>query len=101
MHSIGTFVAVAVPVGVYIGALFGIYLLLIRAWDGFYASVVLIALLVLGAAAGLASAGVPTPVCLLVVTAAPAVVVTSFELLGHRRTADAVADIVGSAAGRS
>ena len=101
MHSIGTFVAVAVPVGVYIGALFGIYLLLIRAWDGFYASAVLIALLVLGAAVGLASAGVSTPVCLLVVTAAPTVVIASFELLGHRRTADAVANSARSVIGRS
>ncbi|MFZ3267208.1 MAG: low temperature requirement protein A [Mycobacterium sp.] len=101
MHSISTVAAVAVPVGVYIGALFGIYVLLIRAWDGFYASVMLVALLVLGAAAGLAFTGVSTPVCLLVVTAAPAVVVASFELLGHRRTADAVANVAGSAIGGS
>jgi hypothetical protein len=43
---------------------------------------------VLGAATGLASAGVSTPVCLLVVAAAPAVVVASFESRGHRRTAE-------------
>ena len=86
-----TVVAVAVPVGVYVGAVFGTYLLLTRAWDGFYGTVVLTALAVLGSAVGLASARVSMPICLLVVTAAPAVVVCGFELLGHRRTADALA----------
>jgi hypothetical protein len=40
-------------------------------------------------------------VCLLVVTAAPAVVVASFELRGHRRTADAVANSARSVISRS
>jgi low temperature requirement protein LtrA len=100
MTSIGTVVAVAVPVGIYIGAVFGTYLLLTRAWDGFYASAVMITLLVLGAAVGLASAGVSTPVCLLVVMAAPAAAVASFELLGHRHTADALAKSVRSTGDR-
>ncbi|HXO58098.1 MAG TPA: low temperature requirement protein A, partial [Mycobacterium sp.] len=91
MNSIATVLAVAIPVGVYIGAVYGTYLLLTRAWDGFYASVVLIALSLLGAAVGLASAGVSTPTCLLVVTAAPAAFVASFESHGHRRTAHALA----------
>jgi len=101
MDSVATVVAVAVPVGGYIGAVFGTYLLLTRSWDGFYASVLLITALVLGAAVQLASAGVSTPVCLLVVTAAPAVVVAGFELLGHRRIADVLAKNAGSASGRS
>ena len=96
MNSIATVLAVAIPVGVYICAVYGTYLLLTRAWDGFYASVVLITLSLLGAAVGLASAGVSTPVCLLVVTAAPAAVVASFESHGHRRTAHALAKNAGS-----
>ena len=40
--------------------------------------------------------GVSTPVCLLVVTAAPAVVISGCELRGHRRTADALAKNVQS-----
>jgi low temperature requirement protein LtrA len=97
MNSVGTVMAVAVPVGVYIGAVYGTYLLLTRGWDGFYAFVVLIALSLLGAAVGLASAGVSTPVCLLVVTAAPAAVVASFESHGHQRTAHALAKSTGLA----
>jgi low temperature requirement protein LtrA len=91
LTSVATVVAVAVPVGVYVAAVFGTYLSLARAWDGFYGAVVVATLAVLGAAIGLASAGVSTPLCLLVVTAAPAVAVCGFEFLGHQRTADALA----------
>jgi low temperature requirement protein LtrA len=99
MDSVATVVAVATPVGVYIGAVYGTYLLLTRAWDGFYAVVVLITLSLLGAAVGLASAGVSTPLCLLVVTAAPAAVVAGYEWQGHQRTAGALAGSAGSAMG--
>jgi hypothetical protein len=91
LDSVATVVAVAVPVGVYIGAVYGTYLLLTRAWDGLYAAVVLVTLSVLGTAVALASAGVSTPVCLLVVTAAPGVVVGSYEWIGHQRTSQALA----------
>jgi predicted transporter len=64
LDSVATVVAVAVPVGVYIGAVYGTYLLLSRAWDGFYAAVVLVTLSVLGTAVALASVGVsPRCVC--------------------------------------
>jgi low temperature requirement protein LtrA len=97
LDAMATVVAVAVPVGVYIGAVFGTYLLLTRVWDGFYGAVVLTALAVLGCAVCLASAHVSMPLCLLVVTAAPATVVCGFELLGHQRTADALARSEGAA----
>ena len=91
MGSVATVLAVATPVGVYIGAVYGTYLLLTRAWDGFYTVVVLITLSVLGSAVALAAAGVSTPVCLLVVAAAPAAVVVGYEWQGHRRTLAALA----------
>ena len=90
LDSVATVLAVATPVGVYIGAVYGTYLLLTRRWDGFYAVVVLITLALLGTAVALAAAGVSTPLCLLVVTAAPAAVVAGYESLGHRRTAQAL-----------
>lgn len=92
LSSVATVLAVAVPVGAYVGAVFGTYLLLTHAWDGFYGSVVLMALAVLGGAVALAAAGVSTPLCLLVVTAAPAAAVCGFELSGHRRTAETLAE---------
>ena len=88
LGSLGTVVAVAAPVGVYTAVVFGTYLLLVRTLDAFYALDVLIGLMVLGAAVGLAAAGVSMTVCLLVVMAAPAAIVASFELFGHRHLAD-------------
>jgi hypothetical protein len=70
---------------------FGTYLLLVRTWDAFYALDMLIGLLVLGVAVGPAAAGISTAVCLLVVIAAPAAIVASFELFGHRHLADVMA----------
>ena len=88
LDSVATVVAVAVPVGGYIGAVFGDLpaadpslgrvLMPLSCWS---------TLAVLGTAVGLASAGVSTPVCLLVVTAAPAAVVCQL------RVARASADI--------
>jgi low temperature requirement protein LtrA len=95
LGSVATVVTVAVPVGVYIVVVFGTYLLLVRTWDAFYALDVLIGLLVLSLAVGLAAAGTSTTVCLLVVMAAPAAIVASFELFGHRQLADVMARHVG------
>jgi low temperature requirement protein LtrA len=100
LDSVATVVAVAAPVGVYVGAVYGTYLLLTRAWDGFYTAVVLVTLSVLGIAVILASAGVSTPLCLLVVTAAPAAVVAGYEWLGHQRTSAALARGAKSGPGR-
>ena len=88
LGSVATVMAVAAPVGIYVCTVFGTYLLLARTWDGFYAVDVLICLLVLAGAVGLAAAGVSTTVCLLVVMAAPAALVASFELFGHRHLAE-------------
>ncbi|MGA9493384.1 MAG: low temperature requirement protein A [Mycobacterium sp.] len=101
LSSVATVIAVALPVGVYVGAVFGTYLLLSRAWDGFYGSAVLMTLAVLGCAVALASAGVSTPLSLLVVTAAPAAAVCAFELFGHQRTADTLVRDTGAADHRS
>ena len=100
LGSAATVVAVALPVGVYVAAVFGTYLVLVRTWDGFYALDVLVCLLALGAAVGLAAAGISTAVCLLVVMAAPAAVVASFEVFGHRHLADVLARSLGSPPGR-
>jgi low temperature requirement protein LtrA len=100
LGSVATVVAVAVPVGVYVGAAFGTYLLLVRSWEGFHVRGALIALLILAAAVGLAAAGVSMPVCLLVVMAAPAAIVASFEVFGHRHLAAVLARSLGSPPGQ-
>jgi hypothetical protein len=48
----------------------------------------------------LAAAGISTAACLLVVTAAPATIVVSFELFGHRHLAEVMARSLGALGGR-
>jgi hypothetical protein len=65
--------------------LFGTYLLPVRTWDAFYALDVLIGLLVLGLGGRASGRGHFEGGGLLVVMAAPAAIVASFELFGHRQ----------------
>jgi low temperature requirement protein LtrA len=91
LGSVGTVLAVAIPVAVYILGVYLIYMLLVRAWDAFHALLVALTAVVLIAAVLLALGGVSMAVCLLVVTLAPAVSVVGFEVLGHRHAAEAIA----------
>ncbi|MEZ0364270.1 low temperature requirement protein A [Mycobacterium sp. pUA109] len=92
LSSAATVLAVAVPVGAYLGALFAVYLAVARTWDGLYALLVCLAAAVLAGAVWLAAAGVPIGVCLVIVAVAPTAVVIGYELGGHRRTAAVLAE---------
>jgi low temperature requirement protein LtrA len=79
--------AVAIPVGVYLLGLFAIYAAMVRTFDTFHLlliALVVVALVVAGLLAGTASFGV----CVLIVAAAPLIVVLGFELVGHRHALD-------------
>jgi len=79
--------AVAIPVGVFVLGLFAMYAAMVRAFDMFHLlliALVVVALVVAGVLAGTASFGV----CVLIVAAAPLVVVLGFELVGHRHAVD-------------
>lgn len=82
-----TVACVAVPVGVYLVSLLVLYSLLLKAVDLFHVWLAVGALVILAAAVGLAAAGVPLPVALLVVLLAPAAFVAAYETLGHRHVA--------------
>jgi low temperature requirement protein LtrA len=99
LGSVATVLSVAVPVGVYVAAVFGTYLLLARTGDDRHALLVLGCFLVLAVAVWLAGEGVSTSACLLVVMAAPAVIVAGFEVFGHRHLAQVMARNQGSTAG--
>lgn len=90
LGSVATASAVALPVGVYVGVVFGIYLLLARTWNAGYALLMSASWLMPAGAVWLATAGVSTAACLLVVTAAPAAIVVGFELSGHRHPASSL-----------
>ncbi len=84
LGTIGAVLAVAIPVLVYCGAIFALYVFLTRFLDTFHlwllagaVGVVLIALV-------LAVAGASIGWCLVVLMLAPAVVVVGYETVGHR-----------------
>ncbi|WP_228373633.1 low temperature requirement protein A [Demequina soli] len=84
LSELGTLLAVAVPLTVYIALAFVGYSLLVRAFDAFHlvlagAYVVLAALGV-----GLAAAGAPLPVALLALSLAPWTWAVGYETLGRR-----------------
>jgi hypothetical protein len=74
-----------VPVAVYVGLIYVLYGLMVRAWDGWHLLLAALTAAVLVAAVASAAAGVPMTACLLIVTLAPVVSVVGFEILGHRR----------------
>ncbi|MCV7318154.1 low temperature requirement protein A [Mycolicibacterium confluentis] len=90
LNSVDTVLTVAVPVAVYLLCVFVLYMYLVRHLDAFHVVLMAGAALVLVAAVVLAHRGVDMAVCLLVVMAAPIVVVVGYELVGHRRAVDAI-----------
>ena len=91
LGSVGTVLAVAIPVGLYIMSVYALYMRLVRTTDSFHILLVAGTAVVLVAAVALAAQGVPMAACLLIVTLAPAVSVVGYELLGHRHAAEAIA----------
>ncbi|WP_084459240.1 low temperature requirement protein A [Mycolicibacterium houstonense] len=87
LGSFGTVLAVAIPVGIYLTAMFVIYTLLVGQVDFIHALLLVLSAAALVGAVALAAGGTPMSVCLLVVTAAPLVVVIGFEAIGHRHAA--------------
>jgi low temperature requirement protein LtrA len=94
----GAVLAVAVPVLVFCTALFVLYSLLVGQFDRFHIGLFIGTVFVLALAAVLAAAGVSLGVCLLVVTAAPAVIVVGYEMLGYRHQEAVLARALGEPA---
>jgi hypothetical protein len=84
LGSAGTVLSVALPVGIFVLLVFGLYALLVRSFDKWHVVLSLLTVAVLAAAVVSAMAGVPMTACLLIVTLAPAVGVIGSEVLGHR-----------------
>lgn len=90
LDSVETVLAVAIPVAVYLVLICALYVLLLGRFDPFHVLLLVVTVVVLGAAVAMAATGVDMAVCLLVVTAAPAVTVVGHELVGHRHTQRAI-----------
>lgn len=86
-----TVLSVAIPVAIYIVAVYILYMWLMRTRDRFHILLVVITAAVLVAAVVLADRGMSMANALLVVMLAPAVTVVGYELLGYRHAAEATA----------
>jgi low temperature requirement protein LtrA len=90
LSSVETVLSVAIPVAIYIGMVYVLYIVLVRTWDAFHVLLIVLTAVVLVAAVVLAAVGISMAVCLLIVMLAPVVTVVGFELMGHRHAADAI-----------
>lgn len=83
--------AVVIPVTLYLFAVFGIYSYLVRALDAFHGLLVTGVLATLAASVVLVANGASIGIGLLVVMAAPFIVVVGYEALGYRHEAAVLA----------
>jgi len=98
LGRVGTVLAVAIPVGLFIGSIFLLYALLVDDWERFHTLLLTLSAVVLAGAVALAAARVSMAVCLLVITLAPIVNIVGFESVGHRHTVEAVRRRIDAAA---
>jgi low temperature requirement protein LtrA len=82
--------AVALPVALYVTVVYALYSLLMRERDPFHVALLAGTAAILFLTVALAAAGVDMAVCLVVLTAAPAVTIVGYETVGHRHMADAL-----------
>ena len=91
LDAVGTVLSVAIPVAVYIVAVYLLYASLINARDAFHLLLVGLTAAVLVAAVVLVDRGMSMANALLIVMLAPAVTVVGYELLGYRHAEEAIA----------
>lgn len=82
--SLATVLAVAIPVAVYIGLVYGMYAYLLRQSEPLHAWLLAGTVLLLGVSIIAAMAGVDMAVCLIILMFTPFVTVVGFEAVGHR-----------------
>ncbi|MER9259324.1 low temperature requirement protein A [Mesorhizobium sp. M0619] len=88
---VATLLSVAIPLGVFLGAIYALYYYLVQRFDPLHVWLLAgtAAVVALGIIAALA--GVDMAVCLILLTLAPAVTVVGYELSGHRHQLEVLA----------
>jgi low temperature requirement protein LtrA len=90
LGATGTVLSTAIPVTIYILALYGIYAAFTRHADPFHLSLLAGTAAVLVLSVALAALGAGVAVCLVVLMFAPVVTVLGYETLGHRHVEEAL-----------
>ena len=92
ISPLATVLTVAVPVGVFLGLIYGLYYYLVRRFDPFHLWLLTGTAGVVAAAVTAALSGISMAVCLVILMLAPAVTVAGYEARGYRHRADALAN---------
>jgi low temperature requirement protein LtrA len=88
---LATVLCVAIPVSVFLGAVYALYHYLIRQFDRRHIGLLAATALVMALAIGAAAAGTDMAICLVIVMLAPAVTVIGYETFGHSQQQAALA----------
>lgn len=88
---LATLLATAIPVAVFLAAIYALYTYLVQRFDRFHIWLLLATAAVIVLAILAAVTGVDMAVCLVILMQAPAVTVVGYETLGHRHQAQALA----------
>ena len=91
LGTLGTTVAVALPLGVYLLMVFALYAQLTHTLDPFHLLLLALTAVIVGGAVLLAAAGVSLALSLTVLALSPWVTVVGYELVGHRHNARVLA----------
>jgi len=91
LGPMGTVLSTAIPVSIYIAALYGIYLAFTRHADPFHLMLLAGTAAVILLSVVLAGLGVGVAACLVVLMVAPVVTVVGYETLGYQHVAEALA----------
>jgi low temperature requirement protein LtrA len=87
---VATLLTVAVPVLVYLTAIYALYTYLVGERDRFHAWLIATTLVVIAASIAAAAAGLNLTYALIILMFAPIVTVIGYEVLGHRHQAEAL-----------
>jgi low temperature requirement protein LtrA len=88
---LATVLSVAVPVSVFLGAVYALYHYLLRQFDRRHIGLLATTAVVMALAIGAAAAGIDMAICLVIVMLAPAVTVIGYETFGHSHQEAALA----------
>jgi len=92
ISPLATVLTVAIPVGVFLGLIYGLYYYLVRRFDPFHIGLLTATAAAVAIAVAAAMSGVTMAVCLVILMLAPAVTVLGYEVRGYRHQAAALAE---------
>lgn len=91
IDALATVLSVAIPVGIFLGFVYGLYYYLIRSFDLLHIWLLSGTAAVVALAIFAAISGVSMAVCLILLMFAPVVTIVGYEVSGHRYQAEALA----------